>query len=442
MTDIPFGFSLPGGGVPDPNNPQQMAQFIAQLQRLFTAPGSGPVNWELAQQIAVTQVRGDDPATTGRDQDAVADALRLADLWLEPVTGLPSGIRTTVAWTRQEWVKFTLPVWQKLCDPVAGHMVDAMTSLVPEQLRGQLGPMTSMMSTVGGALFGGQLGQALASLAGEVLASSDIGLPLGPSATAALLPANVRAYSQGLEIDEEEVRLYVALREAAHQRLFEHVPWLKSHILAAVETYAGGIKVNQAVVEDLFGKLDPMRPETMQELNIEGVFAPEDTPAQKAALARLETILALVEGWVTHVVDQAVANRLPNAVRLAEAFRRRRAAGGPAEETFATLVGLELRPRRLREAAAVWQALSEVRGVEGRDALWEHPDLLPSSDDFADPHGFAHSAGSGLEGLDFSVLKMNDEPEEGTSGHSGSPENNSGSGEGDDPETRDKGTEG
>ena len=148
MTDIPFGFSLPGGGVPDPNNPQQMAQFIAQLQRLFTAPGSGPVNWELAQQIAVTQVRGDDPATTGRDQDAVADALRLADLWLEPVTGLPSGIRTTVAWTRQEWVKFTLPVWQKLCDPVAGHMVDAMTSLVPEQLRGQLEVVEAHVGTV------------------------------------------------------------------------------------------------------------------------------------------------------------------------------------------------------------------------------------------------------------------------------------------------------
>ena len=58
-------------------------------------------------------------------------------------------------------------------------------------------------------------------------------------------------------------------------------------------------------------------------------------------------------------------------------MRRRRAAGGPAESAFATLVGLELRPRRLREAAAMWQAVTDAVGAEARDALWAHPDLVP-----------------------------------------------------------------
>jgi putative hydrolase len=100
-------------------------------------------------------------------------------------------------------------------------------------------------------------------------------------------------------------------------------------------------------------------------------------------------VLALVEGWVCHVVDNAAGERLPNVVRLGEAFRRRRAAGGPAEQTFAALVGLELRPRRLREASALWAALTTHRGISGRDAVWGHPDLLPSDDDFADPVAFA-----------------------------------------------------
>ncbi|MDT4985939.1 MAG: hypothetical protein QOI74_33, partial [Micromonosporaceae bacterium] len=113
------------------------------------------------------------------------------------------------------------------------------------------------------------------------------------------------------------------------------------------------------------------------------------TPQQKASLVRLETTLALIEGWVCHVVDQAAAGRLPDVVRLGEAFRRRRAAGGPAEQTFAALVGLELRPRRLREATAVWAALTEHRGISGRDALWGHPDLMPDEDAFADPVGYA-----------------------------------------------------
>src|SRR6202034_1733510 len=79
---------------------------------------------------------------------------------------------------------------------------------------------------------------------------------------------------------------------------------------------------------------------------------------------------------------------LPQASSLAEAIRRRRASGGPAERTFATLVGLELRPRRLREAAAIWRGLTDARGIEGRDAVWAHPDLLPTAEDFDDPDGF------------------------------------------------------
>ncbi|MEV1285702.1 zinc-dependent metalloprotease [Micromonospora sp. NPDC049679] len=392
MPDIPFGFSLPGGQPPDPNDPQQLQQFMAQLQQMLAAPGSGPVNWDLARQVAAGQLAAaGDPAVTPYERNAVEEALRLADLWLEPASALPSGIQTSVAWNRNEWIYKTLDVWKKLCDPVAGRMVGAMSDLVPPEARAQLGPMQSMVAALGGALFGGQLGQALGSLAGEVLSAGEIGLPLGPPGTAALIPANIAAYGQGLELPEDEVRLYVALREAAHQRLFQHVPWLRGHMLSAVEMYAAGITVNREAIEEAMSRVDPMNPESMQAIALEGIFTPEDTPAQKASLARLETALALVEGWVCHVVDSAAGDRLPNVAKLGEAFRRRRAAGGPAEQTFAALVGLELRPRRLREAAALWSALSEHRGVAGRDALWGHPDLLPSEDDFADPAAFARA---------------------------------------------------
>jgi putative hydrolase len=391
MTDTPFGFALPGG-TPDPNDPQQMQRFLSQLQQFLVTPGDGPVNWDLAKQVALGQLgqaTGGDPAVTPKDRAANPEALRLADLWLDPVTTLPSGIRSIASWTRREWIEQTLDVWKKLCDPVAGRMVSAMSDLVPEEMRGQLGPMAAMVQSLGGAMFGGQLGQALASLAAEVLSASDIGLPLGPAGVAALVPANISAYGEGLEIPADQVRLYASLREAAHQRLFAHVPWLRGHVLTAVETYAAGISVNRDAVEEALGRFDPSNPESMQDMNFEGVFTPEDTPTQQAALTRLETSLALIEGWVSHVVDRAVADRLPAVDRLAEAFRRRRAEGGPAEQTFAALVGLELRPRRLREASALWAALAEHRGPDGRDAVWGHPDLLPSADDFSDPEAFA-----------------------------------------------------
>jgi putative hydrolase len=390
MTNPPFGFSMGGPGGPDPNDPAQLQAFLAQMQQMLSNPGSGPVNWDLARQVAQSQLR-EDPAIATPQKSAVEDALRLADHWLDAESTLPSGIHYLEAWRRADWLVHTLDVWKTLVDPVAAQMTNAMSDLVPAEMRAQLGPMAAMLTSMGGAVFGGQLGTALGSLAGEVLSAGDIGLPLGPAGTAALIPANITAYGEGLEIPEDQVRLYVALREAAHQRLFGHVPWLRSHVLSAVETYAQGIKVDRDAVEEAVGRIDPTNPESMRDAQLEGIFTADDSPRQQAALARLETVLALVEGWVCHVVDRACADRLPDAARLAETFRRRRAAGGPAEQTFAALVGLELRPRRLREAAALWTALYEARGSDGRDALWDHPDLLPTDNDFAHPEEFAHA---------------------------------------------------
>jgi uncharacterized membrane protein YgcG len=150
-------------------------------------------------------------------------------------------------------------------------------------------------------------------------------------------------------------------------------------------------------------QVDLSNPEALRDALAGGeLFRPENTEAQKVALARLETALALVEGWVSTVVDAAASDRLPHASALAEAIRRRRATGGPAERTMATLVGLELRPRRLREAATIWQGLTEARGVDGRDAVWAHPDLLPSAEDLDDPEGFVR----GGPDLDFSELDV------------------------------------
>jgi putative hydrolase len=142
------------------------------------------------------------------------------------------------------------------------------------------------------------------------------------------------------------------------------------------------------------GEIDPTNPESLQNALSGGLFEPQETPEQLTALRRLETLLALIEGWVDAVVYAAAGERMPGAAALREASRRRRATGGPAEQTFSTLVGLELRPRRLREAAALWWAVTEKHGVSGRDGVWAHPDLLPDADDLDDPLGFAEKLGA------------------------------------------------
>ncbi|MEU5420606.1 zinc-dependent metalloprotease [Streptomyces sp. NPDC001407] len=407
----PFGFGGPAGAGDNPFaamfgslNPNDLGAAFQQLGQMLSYEG-GPVNWDMAKDIARQTVAqgtadgGKDASVTSGERAAVEEAVRLADLWLDGVTSLPSGSGTAVAWSRAEWVEATLPVWKDLVDPVAERVGAAMGDVLPEEMQAMAGPLLGMMRSMGGAMFGTQIGQAVGVLAGEVVGSTDIGLPLGPAGKAALLPVNIAAFGSGLGVPQEEVRLYLALREAAHQRLFAHVPWLRSHLFGAVEGYARGIKVDTSKLEDVVGQLDPSHPEQLQDALQQGMFQPQDTPEQKAALARLETALALVEGWVDAVVHAAAAPHLPSAGALRETLRRRRATGGPAEQTFATLIGLELRPRRLRDASRLWASLTDARGLEGRDGLWEHPDMLPTAADLDDPDGFVHR-----EHLDFSEL--------------------------------------
>ena len=461
MADRPFGFGLPDkpedqggqgsgsgsggpvgpggpgqpGGFPDAGgpmgpqgpfgamgDPQQFADALRQFADMLSWRG-GPVNWDLAKNVARHAiVAAGDPSVLDAQRREITEAVRLADLWLDEAAAFPSGIRKIEAWSRSEWLEATFPVWAKLCDPIAAKGVEAMSGMfsadpaqlgeeVPEELRqalgalgggGGLGGLAAMMRQLGGAMIGSQTGTAVGELAREVIGSADIGLPLGPEGTAALLPAGVAEFGQGLSVDAGEVRLFLALREAAHQRLFAHVPWLRAHLLGAVEQYASGITVDMARLQEAMPDVDITNPEALQNaLSGEGLFRPEDTPAQKAALSRLETALALVEGWVATVVSAVARERLTHADALAEAIRRRRATGGPAERTFATLVGLELRPRRLREAATIWQGLTEARGIDGRDALWAHPDLLPAADDLENPDTFVH----GQPELDISDLE-------------------------------------
>jgi len=436
MADRPFGFGMPdkpedrgggsggpgGGGPGDPGggvpgggamgpfgamgDPQQFADALRQFADMLSYRG-GPVNWDLAKNVARHAiVAAGDPSVLDAQRREITEAVRLADLWLDEAAEFPSGIRKIEAWSRSEWLEATFPVWAKLCDPIAAKGVEAMSGMftadpaqlggdVPEEMRQALGALGgpgglgAMMRQLGGAMIGSQTGTAVGELAREVIGSADIGLPLGPEGTAALLPAGVAEFGRGLSVDAGEVRLFLALREAAHQRLFAHVPWLRAHLLGAVEQYASGISVDMARLQEAMPDVDITNPEAISEaLSGEGLFRPEDTPAQKAALTRLETALALVEGWVATVVSAAATERLTHADALAEAIRRRRATGGPAERTFATLVGLELRPRRLREATAIWQGLTEARGIDGRDALWAHPDLLPTADDLENPDAF------------------------------------------------------
>ena len=385
-----------GAGAPD------LGAMLQQIGRMLSWSG-GPVNWDLANQSArqVVAAAGD-KSVSAAERRAVEDAFRVADAWLDEATSFPATGGSPRTWSRAEWVEGTQAAWRGLVEPVAAKVSTAMGQALPPEMSQAAGPLVGMMQQVGVSMWGAQVGQGIGKLAGEVMGTADIGLPLAEGHPA-LLPANVRAFGEGLGVDERDVTLYLALREAVHMRLFAHTPWLRPHVIGLVEEYARNISVDTERIESSLHEIDPQRPEAIQEALEGGLFYLPTTPQQQAALDRLELALALVEGWVDDVVTMATDQRLPSAPSLREMVRRRRATGGPAEETFARLVGLELRPRRLREASAFWNAIRDARGVGGRDAVWAHPDLLPTADDLVDP-----AALLGRDELDVSALEDDD----------------------------------
>ncbi|ANI38765.1 zinc-dependent metalloprotease [Mycolicibacterium vaccae] len=415
MADLPFGFS--GGDDPDrdkrKNNPgdpfggampggefdmSQLGQIFSKLGEMFSGAGTsmaggksaGPVNYDLARQLASSSIGFVAPVPE-QTVTAIADAVRLAETWLDGVTPLPAGTTRSAAWTPTDWIDNTMDTWKRLCDPVAEQISTVWAQALPEEAKAMAGPLLAMMSQMGGMAFGSQLGQALGTLSKEVLTSTDIGLPLGPKGVAALMPEAVEALAGGLEQPRSEIVTFLAAREAAHHRLFSHVPWLSSQLLNAVEAFARGTKIDMSGIEEFARGFNPASltdPSEMEQLLNQGIFEPKATPEQTAALERLETTLALIEGWVQTVVSDALGDRIPGTSALSEMLRRRRATGGPAEQTFATLVGLELRPRKMREAAALWQKLTEAVGADTRDSVWQHPDLLPSAADLDEPAAF------------------------------------------------------
>jgi putative hydrolase len=259
-----------------------------------------------------------------------------------------------------------------------------------------IGMISALLNSFIGSLVATQLGQAIGGLAGKVTGAHDVGLPLIDGAYPTLVPQNIKEWATDLDIPMEEIRIFHALREAAIARLFAHNPWLVSYIRTAITDYGKGINIDMEAIQEQAQQalesgngFDPSNPESFTIALNDGIFTPQETPAQRAALTKLETALALIDGWSEEVVTLAAGDRLPNIGALQETLRRRRATSAPAQQLFSSLFGLQVSPRLAREASAFWKQVRELKDVEARDRVWSG--ILPTADDLLTPESFLKS---------------------------------------------------
>ena len=426
----PFGFTPDSSDDAEKNNGDgsvdfaaMMAQMQQQIQEQFSKLGmSGPgfaaptealpksIVRETAKKFVTAQ--GSSPIGAN-DAAQVEEAFLIAQLWLNAATFFPqSTVAANLTLSRSDWVDSTLTGWQSCVEPLAVGLTQAITQLLqdsstPEAESGAeggmqipIGMISGLLSSFIGSLMATQLGQSIGGLAGSATGIHDVGLPLVDPVYPALVPQNINEWARELDIPIDEVRIFHALRESAGARLFAHNPWLVAYIRTAITDYARGINIDIDAItsqaQEIFdastsqgGEFDPTNPESFTMALNQGIFTPQETPAQRDALVKLETVLALVDGWSESVVTLAAADRLPNISALQETLRRRRATSAPTQQLFANLFGLEVSPRLAREASTFWSTIGKLRNLEARDQIWSG--ILPTAADLLSPQKYLSS---------------------------------------------------
>ena len=422
----PFGFNP--GDSEDSNEPVDFAAMMEQMQQQIqeqfsklgiNGPGftasSEPLPKNIVRDTAKKFTTAQGSAPVGANDVAeIEQAFSIAELWLDEATFFPKSPNTgNVALARTDWVDTTLAGWQTSVEPLAVGLSSAIGELLnqasfgegeaPEsssdeqtQMQIPLGMISGLLNSFIGSLIATQLGQAIGGLAGTVTGAHDVGLPLVDSAYPTLVPQNIKEWATDLDIPLDEVRIFHALREAAVARLFSHNPWLVSYIRTAITDYGKGINIDLDAIQDQAQRamesgngFDPSNPESFTIALNEGIFTPQESPAQRDALTKLETVLALIDGWSEEVVAMAAGDRLPNIAALQETLRRRRATSAPAQQLFSSMLGLQVSPRLAREATVFWKQVREMKNVESRDRIWSG--ILPTADDLLTPESFMKS---------------------------------------------------
>ena len=369
---------------------------------------------EIARKIITA--KGDLPIGN-LDQEKLNQSLLLANTWLDTEILFPASVMPSQsAWSKRDWLDESVTGWQQLIEPLALGMADALGNVITnastslpiefmgssEQSPAQQEAMKLMLARIlrgfMGTLIATQLGQGIGMLANSITGANDVAIPLLKSDSGShLIPQNINEWAEGLGIDQEQVAIYLSLREAAASRLFANSPWLQNYIKDLITAYGKGISIDvesitrQAEEAMASGEIDMNNPQAINLALNAGLFTPQQTPAQELALTRLEMTLALIEGWIDHVISQVAADRMPAFNALIENSRRRRATNAPMQQLFANLLGLEVSPRKMREASVFWSEVKNLRGADGRDKCWEDAAFLPMPDDLSDVKAFLDS---------------------------------------------------
>ena len=384
----PFGGD-PFGGMP----------FLGDLFRMVQ--GQGPVSWEAAHQLAVAI------ATDGQSE-ANVDPLermrleqlgRVAELQVATVTGLDTAVAgrpvEIVPVTRTKWVTDTVAAWQPLfsrladslgggaAGPGAGAAGDHPAMPIGDDLEAA-GPdafLANMLQALSPMLLGMTAGSMVGHLAKRSFGIYDLPVPRVTTHEVPIIPATIDGFADEWSLDGDDLRLWVLLHELTHHAVL-NVPHVRRRLETLLGDYAAGFQPDPSSFENRLNDLDPsdLQGDGMAQLfgDPEVLLGAVQSPQQRALLPQLEAVIAVVLGYVDHVMDQIGTSLIGSYGMVTEAMRRRRVEASDADRFVERLLGPHLTQDRYDRAAAFADGVAERAGFAAFDRLWQDERNLPT----------------------------------------------------------------
>ncbi len=367
---------------PEGGNPFEGLPMFGDLARLFSR--QGPVNWDVARQTA-TWLATDgqaEPNVDPLERIRLEELVRVADLHVSSTTGLNTsiagGILSILPVSRGDWALHSLEAYRPFLERLATSLSTAGEGAdepadATTQLLGDLGKM------LGPVLLGMQSGFMVGHLSRRALGQYDLPLPRLPADQLLVVPANLDAFADQWTLAADDLRMWVCLQEVTHHAVLGR-PHVRGRLEALINEYVSRFEVDPEALEASLGNLDPTDAAGLQAVlgNPETLLGAMRSPGQQETLSRIETLTAVIEGFVDHVMDTTGRGLIGSYDQLTEALRRRRVEATDGERFAARLLGLELGRGQYERGATFVRGVVERAGENGLARLWATERELPT----------------------------------------------------------------
>jgi len=347
---------------------------------------AAPIDWSMGSRSAALadwgtaadtgrRVGGSGPPSTQAERAEVredlAEAVTNAQTLITGFTHLSSdpGFRSR-AWvmSRGEWVNANLNGLQRLLEPLA-------TRLLPEGA-----PRSGFRRKALGAQIGGLLGY----VSRKVLGQYDAFLPPDDDGLLYFVGPNLIDVERRFRLPPRDFRLWVAIHEVTHRVQFGATPWLRPHLERLIGRYLETVQVDsREVLAQLRRAVDAVRAGADWK-GANGILLLM-TEEQRALFAQMQSLMTLLEGHATFVMNAVAEGEVQDLDRMRRALRQRRQSRTGVERSFQQAIGFETKVKQYAAGERFVQAVVERAGMDGFNEIWREEGNLPTADEIVQP---------------------------------------------------------